>query len=387
VYAGFDPTADGLHVGSLAVLKTLSVFLKHNYPVYAIVGGATGLVGDPSGRTTERQLLDRDAVARNVEGIRRDIQSVLGETTPVLNNADWLGNMSFIDFAREVGKHFRVNNMLRLDSVRARLDSHDGISFTEFSYPLLQAFDFSHLYRAHGVRVQVGGSDQWGNITMGSDLIPVPVAGVTIPLLTSASGEKLGKSAGNAVFLSESKTSAFDFYQYFMRLDDPTARQLLPMLSDLPVAECEQVVEAAASDSNVVQRTLAEQVTRAVRGASSLERAMRVSQFLFGQMDMQELLASGVSTLTALFRDAKAPLVELRSNQVVGHSIVDVAIAAGIAASKSAVRRLVADGGLSYNLHKVTDEKMSLRSDMLLEGCALLLRSGKRQYVLVLVTE
>ncbi|KAF0852745.1 mitochondrial tyrosyl-tRNA synthetase (TyrRS) [Andalucia godoyi] len=381
VYAGFDPTADSLHIGSLAVLQTLKVFAEHGFGVHAVVGGATGMIGDPSGRSAERSLLNREQIELNVQGIRGDIQRVIPNVS-VLNNNDWLGKMTFIDFARDVGKKFRVNHMLRLDSMKSRLESSDGISFTEFSYPLLQAFDFSHLFQTRNVRIQVGGSDQWGNITMGSDLIPQSVAGVTIPLLTSASGEKIGKSAGNAVFLSPARTSSYDFYQYLMRMDDATARKLLPMLTTLPIEQCEEASKSVIP--NEVQKLLADNVTSAVRGAEELKRALRVSAFLFGSLDL-ELLLKDPQEVERLFMDAKAPIFRVSQSVVLGKSLLDVLVSAKVFVSKGSLRRLVSEGGLSCNLKRVADDSQIVNGNDLLGGKYLLIRQGKKQYSLIVV--
>lgn len=339
------------------------------------------MIGDPSGRSTERNLLTRDEVIRNSAGIASDIRRIIPDVT-VLDNYDWLGNMSFLDFVRTVGKRARVNHMLRLDSVKSRLDSLEGISFTEFSYPLLQAFDFAHLHKSHNVRVQVGGSDQWGNITMGSQLIAEDVAGVTVPLLTTASGEKIGKSAGNAVFLSPHRTSSYDFFQYFLRLDDATALKLLPVLTDLSLEQIQVVAERSRTETNLMQKTLAEVVTSNVRGKAELDRALRVSQFLFGSIDEDSLLRNP-EELRMLFEDAKAPVFHLPLSAASGKNVVEVLVAAKAFRSKAAVRRLISDGGLSVNLRKVSDEQLAVRTETLVGGRYLLVRQGKKQWSLV----
>ncbi|GBG28582.1 Tyrosine--tRNA ligase, mitochondrial [Hondaea fermentalgiana] len=399
VYLGIDPTADGLHVGHLVGIMALRAFQREGFRPLALVGGATGLIGDPSGRATERAMLETSDVERNVEGIRADLERVLefGGKEPnaaqLVNNLDWYRGMSALELLRDVGKHFRVSAMMSRESVKARLETssdetQEGLSFTEFSYQLLQGYDFLHLYRTESCRVQIGGSDQWGNIAAGTDLIrratgdTAEALGVTVPLLTNRAGEKFGKSAGNAVWLAPDKTSDFELYQFFMRAEDEMVEDLLYKLTELPEDEVAAIAKAhgEAPEKREAQRRLAQSVVQMVRGPTGLRRAEVATQALFGG-DLDALSAEDLLSIDA-------PRVTLSREQVQDRTAIDVFAAAKAVASKSEAKRLAASGGLYVQNHRVPDASytLDLARDAA-EGRVILLRSGKRKYTIVSVQD
>ena len=390
VYAGFDPTSSSLQAGNLVTIMALANFQRCGHRVIAVVGGATGMIGDPSGKSAERQLLTEDEIGRNLEGIRENLSRLLDFEHPtaparIVNNADWLQGYSFIDFLRDVGKHFRMGTMLGKESVRARLAGGEGMSFTEFSYQLLQAYDFLHLYDTQGCTIQIGGSDQWGNIIAGTDLIRKvrggEAYGVTMPLVCDSSGRKFGKSEGNAVYLSADRTSQYDFYQFFVRSTDADAVRFLKIFTFLPTEEIRglerQVVEQP--ESRAAQKRLAEEATRLVHGEDGLAAARRASAVLFGE-PMDGLRADDLLTVFA-----NVPSTELPRDRVRGAAVVDVAVAAGLCRSKGEARRLVQNGGLYLNNGRVTGLETTLGDADVIDGRLLVLRSGKKTHRLVKV--
>jgi len=391
VYAGFDPTAESLQVGNLVAIMGLMHFQQCGHKVVALVGGATGMIGDPSGKTVERPLLDEETVLRNLAGIRENLERFLDFSHPtapavIVNNYDWFRQYPFIDFLRDVGRHFRMGSMLGKDSVRTRLDSESGMSFTEFSYQLLQAYDFLHLYDALGCSVQLGGSDQWGNITAGTDLVRKlrgqEVFGITIPLVCDRSGQKFGKSAGNAVYLSAAKTPVYDFYQFFLRVDDADVIRLLKVFSLLPMEEIEAYAAevAAAPEKRLAQKRLAEEITRRVHGDEGLARAQRSAAVLFGEaMD-------GLDADALLEVFAQVPSCTLPRAAVAGQPVVQVATAAGLCKSRSEARRLIESGGCYVNNGRVAEVDAVVAPEALIEGRLVVLRSGRKRYQLVRVS-
>lgn len=391
VYAGFDPTSESLQVGNFVAIMGLSHFQRCGHRVVALVGGATGMIGDPSGKTSERQLLTEDQVQRNLEGIRENLSRFLDFDHPtapavIVNNYDWFREFTFIDFLREVGKHFRMGTMLGKDSVRSRLESESGMSFTEFSYQMLQAYDFLHLYDQLGCSVQLGGSDQWGNITAGTDLIRKlrgeEAFGLTLPLVCDRSGQKFGKSAGNAIYLDAGKTSVFDFYQFFVRVDDADVIRFLKVFTFLSadeIADYERRV-AEAPEKREAQIRLAEEVTRRVHGESGLQVAQRSTAVLFGAA-MDGLKAS---ELEAVFADV--PSTELAHDKVVGQPLATVAVEAGFCKSRGEARRLADSGGLYVNNQRLENAERVLETADIIDGRLLVLRSGKKRYHLVRVS-
>jgi tyrosyl-tRNA synthetase len=387
-YAGFDPTSPSLQAGNLIAVLGLAHFQRCGHKVIAVVGGATGLIGDPSGKSSERDLLDSEEVERNLQGIRENLSRFLDFDDPaapatIVNNNDWMRNFSFVDFIRDIGKHFRLGTMLNKESVRARLQGEDGMSFAEFSYQLLQSYDFLHLYDTENCTVQVGGSDQWGNITAGIDLIRrlrgTEAFGVTFPLVEDSSGQKFGKSEGNAVFLDQRKTSCYDFYQFFLRTTDADVVRFLKMFTFVPVSEIEELARATAEKpgERAAQNRLASELTRMVHGESGLAAAQQASNVLFGG-SVEGLCADD---LLRVFADV--PSCELAMTEVVGTLVVDVAAKSGACSSKGEARRLIAGGGLYVNSVRVPNADAKIGSSDIVDGRALVLRSGRKTFHLV----
>jgi tyrosyl-tRNA synthetase len=386
-YIGFDPTAPSLHVGNLVVLLVMRRFQLAGHKPLPLVGGATGLVGDPSGRNEERTLNDSAIVEQWVSRIRTQLSKFLsfetGANAAVMtNNLDWTAPISALTFLRDVGKHFSVNQMLAKDSVSSRLES-GGISYTEFSYQVLQAFDYLELYRRHNCRLQLGGSDQWGNIVAGLDLIRKVEGGaahcLTIPLMTKSDGTKFGKTAGGSVWLDPEMTSPYAFYQFWLNSDDADVPKYLKVFSFKSRAEIEELIAAHEENPGArnAHRALAQELTTLVHGADECEGAERAAKALFGQADLNELdektLASALAQLprTTIARGEALP------------TWVDLLSATGVVDSKSAARRIVKEGGAYLNNQKVITEDAAPSVNDLLFGRFLLLRKGKRDLAAV----
>lgn len=382
VYAGFDPTADSLHLGNLLALISLRWFQLCGHRAVALLGGATGRVGDPSGKSVERPLMTEGVLDSNMRGIESNIHAILGDDALVVNNHDWVGPMSFLDFLRDVGRHARIPTMLAKDSVRSRLDSTDGLSFTEFSYQLLQAYDFMHLSDEYGVSIQLGGSDQWGNITAGTELTRKlrqrTVHGVTFPLLTTADGKKFGKSEGGAVWLNGEKLSPYSFYQHLFRTEDADIGKFLRRLTFLPLDEIERI-EAQKHEPNYGQKILAEEVTRIVHGDEGVRSALAATEAAKpgGSAKLDK------KTLEAIANDM--PSIELGRDDVIDATVVDVMVKSGLQKSKGEARRLLKNGGAYLNNVKVASEKNRVAAGDLVGGCMLLLAAGKKNKMLVRV--
>ena len=386
-YIGFDPTAPSLHLGNLVVLLVMRRFQLAGHKPLPLVGGATGLVGDPSGRNEERSLNDVDVVEQWVGRIRTQLSKFLefdsGSNAAVMtNNLDWTKPLSALDFLRDVGKHFSVNQMLSKDSVSSRLES-GGISYTEFSYQVLQAFDFLELYKRHDCKIQLGGSDQWGNIVAGLDLIRKVEGGsahcLTIPLLMKSDGTKFGKTAGGSVWLDPEMTSPYAFYQFWLNSEDADVPKYLKVFSFKSHAEIEELIAAHVANPGAreAHRALAREMTTLVHGAGECEAAERAAKALFGQAELSELDE----------RTLVSALAQLPRTQVVkGEPIptwVDLLAATGVVDSKSAARRIVKEGGAYLNNQKVPSEDFAPVTDDLLYGRFLLLRKGKRDLAAV----
>ncbi len=383
VYAGFDPSCDSLQAGNFVTIMALSHFQRAGHRVVALVGGATGLIGDPSGKSSERNLLTDEQVRHNLEGIKENLSRFIefgtGPNPAILvNNYDWHKDFTFISLLRDVGRYFRVNEVLAKESVKKRLESQDGISFTEFCYQILQGYDFLHLYRTAGCRLQIGGSDQWGNITAGTELIRrvegAASYGLTFPLVCDSQGRKFGKSEGNAIYLDHRRTSYYAFYQFFLRTLDADVIRFLRIFTFLPQEELQRLEEqvASAPEKREAQRVLAEQLTRVVHGEHGLAVALRASEVLFGG----SLDGLDVTDLLAVF--ANVPSSELPRDAVVGKPVLEVVSAAGLCASKGEARRLMQQGGLTVNNVRVADVAAAFDASMLIEGRLALLRSGKK---------
>jgi tyrosyl-tRNA synthetase len=382
-YAGFDPTAPGLHIGNLALLLTMRRLQLAGHQPIGLVGGATGLIGDPSGKSAERVLNPRELVAQWVERIRGEVSRFLdfdaGECSALIaSNLEWTGPMHVLDFLRDIGKHFSVNRMLDRESVKARLEA-GGISYTEFSYQLMQAMDYLELYRRYECTLQLGGSDQWGNLVAGVDLIRraegASVHALAIPLITKADGTKYGKTEGGAIWLSPDLMSPYAFYQFWLNVADTEVPGLLRVYSFRSRKEIETLEQESADRpaARVGQRALAEELTTLVHGADETRRAVAASQALFGQGEL-----SAVDERTLQAATAEVPFMEL---QLAGGSlppVADLMVGTKIVPSKSAARRAISEGGAYLNNRKVTDVDAAPAADDLLYGRFLILRRGKR---------
>jgi tyrosyl-tRNA synthetase len=390
-YCGFDPTASSLHVGNLVPVMGLVHLQRAGHRPIALVGGGTGMIGDPSGRSSERNLQDMDTIRANAEAIRGQLAKFLDFDGPqgakLVNNADWLTGLPLLDFLRDTGKHFSVNYMLAKDSVKSRLDA--GISFTEFSYMLLQAFDFLELHRREGVSLQIGGSDQWGNITAGLELIRrttgADAHALTFPLITNADGTKFGKSTGGgSVWLDPARTSPYKFYQFWMGADDRDVSRHLRYFTLLQQADIEALDEAvrSAPEKREAQRALAADVTTRVHGAEAARVAREVSALLFEKADPAALSDAALAAL----RD-EIPFVEYApaadAPAVDGIDIYECLTGLGIAASRGAAKRLLEQGGVSVNGTKLTASDRVISEGTLLRGRHLLVRKGGREFGLV----
>ena len=389
-YIGFDPTAPSLHVGSLLVMTALAHMQRCGHSPIAVVGGGTGMIGDPSGKTAERQLLTAEQVEANVEGIRAQLARYLdfdstAAPARLVNNAEWLSKLGAIEFMRDVGKHFTVNAMLAKDSVKRRIDSDEGITYTEFSYSLLQAYDFLVLFDRFNCTLQMGGSDQWGNIVAGMDLIRRvrggKAHGLVLPLITTSSGTKFGKSEAGAVWLDPKLTSPFRFYQFWLNTDDSDAGRYLRYFTFLGRAAIDQLEEATrtAPESRDAQRALAREVTRMVHGDDDVARAERASGVLFGE-DIAMLPADDV---LSVFDDVPSSTVTADTLAGDGVAIVDLLATSGLAASKGEATRLIRGGGVYVNNRRVTDERARLRRSDAIEGQLFVLRKGGKQNHLI----
>lgn len=391
VYAGFDPTADSLHVGHLMAIMVLRRFQQAGHRPIALVGGATGMIGDPSGKSEERKLLSLDELRHNVEAVAQQLRRFLDfDRQPngalLLNNYDWMSRFSFLDFLREVGKHVPVNVMLTKDSVKARLERSDsGLSYTEFSYMLLQAYDFVYLYQKYGCEIQVGGSDQWGNITAGIDLarrlLGVQLYGLTCPLLTKSDGTKMGKTESGALWLDPRKTSPYQFYQYWINLEDDVVEKCLKYFTDLPREEIEAVVaeHLAQPEKRLGQRRLAQELTRLVHGEEGLAAAERATAILFGG----EIDRLTDRELGEIFHDVPSHAVSRERLNGEGLPLVEALCLAGLAKSKSEARRIIQQGGAYVNNRRVLDPDARLTPSDLASETTIVLRTGKKHYGLL----
>ncbi|MFN7918362.1 MAG: tyrosine--tRNA ligase [Vicinamibacterales bacterium] len=386
VYAGFDPTASSLHVGHLLPLMGLARLQRFGHTPIAIVGGGTGMIGDPSGKSQERNLLTAAQIDQNVVGIRAQLERFLDfsaapNAARIVNNADWLGTVDLLTFLRDAGKHFTVNYMLQKESVNRRLESEEGISFTEFSYLLLQAYDFLQLFDRHKCTVQIGGSDQWGNITAGIDLIrklrATKAHGLVMPLVTTASGVKFGKTEKGAVWLDPARTSPFAFYQFWLNTDDRDALRYLKSFTFLPREQIQELAAVlhAAPEKREAQRVLAREVTGLVHGADQVSRAESATQLLFGE-DITRLSADDV---LSVFADVPATEMEAVLFEGEGVGIVDLVAQVKLAPSKSEARRLVQGGGVYLNNRRMADIQARIRAESAIDGVVFVLRKGAKQ--------
>jgi tyrosyl-tRNA synthetase len=392
-YIGFDPTASSLHVGSLLQLVTLLRLQRAGHSPIALAGGGTGMIGDPSGKSQERTLLSTQQIEEHLAGIRPQLARFLDfeaahNAARIVNNADWLATFGLLDFLRDTGKHFTVNFMLQKESVNRRLESEEGISYTEFSYLLLQARDFLELFDRHNCTLQLGGSDQWGNITAGIDLIRKlrgqKAHGLVTPLVTTASGVKFGKTEAGTIWLDPARTSPFKFYQFWLNTDD---RDVVPYLKYFTFLERPAIaaLEAAAKDTpekRDAQRALAREVTTLVHGSDQVARAEHASSLLFGE----DIATLAVADVLAVFEDV--PSTELAADALGadGIGVVDLVARVQLASSKAEARRLVQGGGVYVNNRRVADPQARLTRDQAIGGQLFVLRKGQKQNHLVRLT-
>jgi tyrosyl-tRNA synthetase len=385
LYIGFDPTADSLHLGNLVGIMVLKWFEKWGHTPIAILGGATGRIGDPSGKSTERVLLDDETIEKNIARIRLHFDTLLNKPT-LLNNNTWFANYSFTDFLRDIGKHFRVNNMLAKDSVKSRLQSEEGISFTEFSYQLLQSYDFYHLYQ-QGVILQGGGSDQWGNITAGTELVRKLLGqtayGLTYPLLTRSDGKKFGKTEGGAIWLAADRTSPYELYQYLFRMPDADVIKLMRMLTMMDMGEIrkwEKELEAPTYVPNSAQKRLAEELTTLLHGPTGFQSALRATEA--AAPGHQTELSPDV--FRCMMKDL--PYVQLSKSDIIDKKFAEIAVQSGLVTSKGEATRLVAQGGAYLNNNRVEDPQLKLSDSHLIGGEFILLGAGKKKKILLFIT-
>jgi len=384
-YIGFDPTASSLHVGSLLTVMGLARLQRFGHSPIAIVGGGTGMIGDPSGKSQERQLLSREQIDENVAGIRRQLERFLdfdrsGNPARIVNNADWLASFDLLGFLRDTGKHFTVNYMLQKESVNRRLESEEGISYTEFSYLLLQARDFLELFDRYGCTLQMGGSDQWGNITAGIELIRklrgARAHGLVWPLMTTASGTKFGKTESGTVWLDAARTQPFRFYQFWLNTDDRDAVPYLKSFTflDRDAIAAREEATRTSPEKREAQRVLAREVTAAVHGSDQVARAEHASSLLFVE-DITTLTAAEV---LAVFDDV--PSTEMPADALAGDGmgVVDLVARVQLAPSKAEVRRLVQSGGIYVNNRRVADPQARVRRADAIDGRLLVVRKGAK---------
>jgi tyrosyl-tRNA synthetase len=392
-YVGFDPTADSLHIGNLVPIMMLVHWQRAGHPPVALVGGATGRVGDPSGKTAERQLLDIDTIAHNLSCQQKQLERFLDFDGPaaarVVNNYDWFKDFTFLDFIRDVGKHITVNYMLSKDSVKKRLES--GMSFTEFTYQLVQGYDFLHLYQHEGVKVQMGGSDQWGNITTGTELVRRIAGGeayaVTAPLVTKADGSKFGKSEGGNVWIDKKRTSAYKFYQYWINAADEDAGRFMRFFT-LKSREEIEAIEAEHAEfpgARKLQTALAEDITRRVHGEEDLQMAIAASQILFGKSTTESLKALPIEELMSVFDGVPQATIARHLFEGDGMDLSELLTdATGFLPTRSEARRALKENSISLNRAKV-QEGTKVNSAAFIHDQLLLLQRGKKNYFLVRV--
>lgn len=397
-YLGIDPTADSLHIGHLCGVMMLRHFQRCGHKPIALVGGATGMIGDPSGKSAERNLLDEATLRHNQEAIKKqlakflDFESDAPNRAELVNNYDWMKGVSFLDFAREIGKHITVNYMMAKDSVQKRLngEARDGLSFTEFTYQLLQGFDFLHLYQDKNCKLQLGGSDQWGNITTGSELVRRKLGGevfaLTCPLITKADGGKFGKTESGNVWLDARYTSPYKFYQFWLNVSDADAEKYLKIFTFLTKEEIEALVAEHAQDPGArpLQKRLAKEVTVMVHGEDNYNAAVEASSILFSNKAGEALMKLDEKTLLDIFEGV--PTFNISKTDL-ENGIPLLELLAGVTAvfpSKGEARKMVQGNGVSLNKEKVTDPNMVVNSDMLIAGKYILAQRGKKNYYLII---
>ncbi len=392
-YVGFDPTADSLHVGHLMAIMGMSQLQRHGHRPIAIIGGGTAMVGDPSGKTEMRKMLTRDQIVANGEKFKVQLSRYLDfgpDKALMVDNYDWLGELKYIEFLRDIGRHFSVNRMLTYETYKIRLEK--GLSFLEFNYQLLQAYDFLMLFKTHGCRLQMGGDDQWANILAGADLIrrvaESDAYGLTFPLLTTAAGKKMGKTESGAVWLDPEKTSPYEYYQYWYNSDDRDVARFLAFFTYLPMDEIETVRDLQGADLNSAKVILAYEATRITHGEEAAQEALRASAAAFGGREIPAVLlsSSAVPRGAVSGGEAAMPGSALSAAEVAAAPrLVDVMVQLGLVASKGDARRLIQGGGVYVNNERVDDINLSLGAAMVREG-RIVLRLGKKRYHQIIVS-
>ena len=397
-YLGIDPTADSLHIGHLVGVMMLRHFQRCGHKPLALVGGATGMIGDPSGKSAERNLLDEATLRHNQECIKKQLSRFLDfdsdalNAAEMVNNYDWMKDFSFLAFIRDIGKHITVNYMMAKDSVKKRLsaESSVGMSFTEFTYQLVQGFDFYHLFETKNCKLQLGGSDQWGNITTGTELIRRKLGGeafaLTCPLITKADGGKFGKTESGNVWLDRRYTSPYKFYQFWLNVSDADAEKYIKIFTFLPKEEVEALVaeHSQAPHLRVLQKRLAKEITIMVHSEQDYEMAVEASNILFGNATSDSLKKLDEETLLAVFDGV--PTFEVSKEEVLGKKLMDVLTEnAAVFTSKGEMRKLIQNGGFAVNKEKVSDLELSLEAELLLNEKYLLVQKGKKNYYLLIL--
>ncbi|MFX3673149.1 MAG: tyrosine--tRNA ligase [Paenisporosarcina sp.] len=384
LYCGVDPTADSMHIGHIVPLLTLRRFQKHGHRPVLLIGGATGMIGDPSGRSEERQLQTTEQIDLNVKGLQKQMERIFDFKSDngaiLVNNRDWIGSMNVIEFLRDYGKYMGVNYMLAKDTVASRLEG--GISFTEFSYMLIQAIDYNHLYNEHKCRIQVGGSDQWGNITTGLEMIrkthteETKAFGMTIPLVTKADGTKFGKSASGSVWLDAEKTSPYEFYQFWLNTADADVIRYMKIFTFLTRDEIEAFEVTVAEEPHLrkAQKALAEEMTKMIHGEVALENAIRITNALFSG----DIKALSANEMKEVFKDV--PSIEMTKED---KNIVDLIVEAAISSSKRQAREDVTNGAITINGEKITDVGYVMSAVDRLDDSFAIVRRGKKKYHMV----
>lgn len=393
VYCGFDPTSDSLHLGNLVPIMGLAWFQRFGHTPVALMGGATGMIGDPSGKASERQLLDESTIQDNIRGIQKNLASFLdfnAERNPakIVNNADWFKAYTYVDFLRDIGKYFRIGPMLAKDSVKSRFNSEEGMSYTEFSYQILQGYDFLYLHDHLGVNIQLGGSDQWGNITAGIELIRKTrgeaAYGVTFPLLTRSDGQKFGKSEKGAIWLTAEKLSPYEFYQYLVRVSDSDVIKLMKMLTFMELNDIyhyEKAMKEPNYIANTAQKRLAQEVTEIVHGKQGVEIALKVTE----AAAPGSATVLNAETLESLGKDLESRTVSLED--VTGVDLISFLAKTGLLPSKSEAKRRIQGGGVYVNNEKISDENFILSADQLIDHRLMLIALGKKNKYLIKISK
>lgn len=397
-YVGIDPTADSLHIGHLVSIMLLRHLQEHGHRPLAVLGGATGMIGDPSMKSAERNLLDLDTLRHNQEAIAKQLRKFLDfdEEKPnaakLLNNYDWVHTWSFLDFVRDIGKHITVNYMMAKDSVKKRLEANSaGLSFTEFTYQLIQGYDFLHLYRHEGCKLQMGGSDQWGNITTGSELIRrmdgKEAFALTCPLITKADGGKFGKTEKGNIWLDAKYTSPYAFYQFWINVSDEDAEKFIKIFTLLPLEDIHRLIEKhkEAPHQRILQNVLAEEVTKMVHGEEELLYAKQATEILFGKATHDALMNLPAKTLEEIMEGVPRFTFSKECLKAGLPFIEAFTEITPVFASKGELRKLIKSGGISLNKEKIADEKAVVSAENLIAGRYLLIQKGKKNYYLIIV--